>query len=347
MVERAAHVRARHRRTDDARVRWALALGGCALVSIPVGLAIWTPSAAQQPADSGALTASSKPEQQIDDLVADTTSRLLPTSRSTATPPPRPAKAPTLPHMGAWRSAAGADTISVATSAAPLIAQAQLLALVRAAFPADQVTNAMAVADCESGQQSIIGQQNNDGSTDWGIFQLNDAGTLQSALSSIGQPTSTLAAAQAAALDPLTNVTAAARIYADRGWAPWVCAYKKGIVAALWSNTPGPLAGKYSIDGTTTFDLTPDALPTPEQTTSPDAPIPSRPTGTPTTPSMTPSARQPKPTTSTRPTGGVGTPAPGASGTPKVTPRPSLSPTPTATATGASRIAEPSRPRSS
>lgn len=327
-------------------------MGACALASIPVGLAIWTPSAAQQPADPGVFEAS-KPEQQIDDLVADTTSGLLPTSRPTATPPPRPAKAPSLPHMAAWKSAAGADTISVATSAAPLIAQAELLALVRAAFPADQVTNAMAVADCESGQQSIIGQQNNDGSTDWGIFQLNDAGTLQSALASIGQPTSTLAAAQAAALDPLTNVAAAARIYADRGWAPWVCAYKKGIVAALWSNTPGPLAGKYSIDGTTTFDLTPDAPPTQQQTTSPASPTPSPPTpsppaGTPATPSITPSQpRQPKPPASTRPTAGAGTPSSSASGTPKVTPRPSLSPTPTTTARGTPRTAEASRPSSS
>lgn len=334
MADRGAHLRARHRRTASARVNWALALGTCTLVSIPVGLLMWTPSAAQEPAAGPPSSMHVITADEVVPVGPEPTGG-LPTSRPSdlASPAPRrPIKPLTLPHMAGQSTTNAAPAIAVADTATPLIAQAELLALVRAAFPADEVTNAMAVADCESGQQSIVGQMNNDGSTDWGIFQLNDAGTLQSALSAIGQPAATMASAQAAALDPQTNVSAAARIFAERGWSPWVCAYKQGIVSALWSNDHGSLYGKYAIDGTSTFDLTPTAaaaLPTPSPTVTPVPPItPSRPSATPIP------TRPPAPATTT----------PSASAKPPRSPRPTV-PSPSSTATAgrptASRSASP------
>ncbi len=125
------------------------------------------------------------------------------------------------------------------------VTRPQVKALVKQFFPADQRSNAMAVALCESGQHSVQGETNEDGSTDWGIFQLNDDGTLQSALEGIGIKAADVRTARVVAMDARTNVKAAAWIYANRGWAPWVCAYKQAIVAKLYANEQGPLYGKF------------------------------------------------------------------------------------------------------
>ncbi len=130
-------------------------------------------------------------------------------------------------------------------AAKKIVSQKQLLKLVKRHFPKDQIGNAMAVAECESGQRSIVGDTNPDGTTDWGVFQLNDAGTLQGSLRTIGVNFADTRAAQVAALDPVTNVKAAGAIYRDRGWAPWVCAYRQQIVASLYTNEPGPMYGRY------------------------------------------------------------------------------------------------------
>gem|GEM_PF-2282013 len=130
-----------------------------------------------------------------------------------------------------------------------IVSRPDVLRLVRANFPSDQVTNAMAVANCESGQQSVQGETNSDGTTDWGIFQLNDGGTLQSALSAIGVSAVNKTAAATSAMEASTNVRAAAQIWRARGWSPWVCAYKQQIVAKLYTNDPGPLDGRYSLAG--------------------------------------------------------------------------------------------------
>jgi len=127
----------------------------------------------------------------------------------------------------------------------PSTSTAEVLALVRDAFPADQVGNAMAISRCESGHANRVGQPNANGSRDFGIFQINDAGTIQAALRSIGVGYSSLDDARRKALDPALNVRMARAIWSARGWQPWVCAAKMQIVAGLYQRTPGPMAGRY------------------------------------------------------------------------------------------------------
>lgn len=122
-----------------------------------------------------------------------------------------------------------------------------LLALVTEMFPANEVGNAMAVADCESGQKSVKGATNSNGTTDWGLFQLNDGGTLQGGLRAIGVPFSSTQQAQQLAMDPRTNVRVAAYLFSQRKWAPWVCASKLQITDGLYSSQPGPMYGKYAV----------------------------------------------------------------------------------------------------
>ncbi|HEX6886776.1 MAG TPA: hypothetical protein VF143_01620 [Candidatus Nanopelagicales bacterium] len=117
--------------------------------------------------------------------------------------------------------------------------------LVVANFPAAQVGNAMAVARCESGHANRVGKPNPNGSRDFGVFQINDAGTIQAALRAIGVPFSDISDARAKALDPKLNVRMARAIWDARGWQPWVCAAKLKIVAGLYQRAPGPMAGKY------------------------------------------------------------------------------------------------------
>lgn len=131
----------------------------------------------------------------------------------------------------------------------------QIQALVRKYFPADEVGNAMAVAACESGHSDAIGARNSDGTTDWGVFQLNDGGTLQGSLRAVGVPFGSTTEAQKAALRTEVNVRAAASIYADRGWAPWVCAYKIGVVSSLYGSAPGPMYGKFDKWGKPTVPM--------------------------------------------------------------------------------------------
>jgi hypothetical protein len=215
-----------------------------------------------------------------------------------------------------------------AALAAPLIVQSDLLALVRANFPADQVGNAMAVAECESSQQSIRGPVNTDGTSDWGIFQLNDGGTLQGALAAIGIPAESTEAAQAAAMDPTTNVVAAAHIYADRGWGAWTCGFKQGIVAAIGSSTPGPLDGAYTIVGTDPTPLDPPDWSGASPARSP-APPPAAPAVSP--PSLRPPGgpKKPGPASPSNPPAAKPTPvaSPGVATPVPATP-PSLSPVP-------------------
>jgi hypothetical protein len=198
-------------------------------------------------------------------------------------------------------------------------ANVSVLALVRRYFPASQVGNTMAVVSCESSQQWWQrGAVNRNGSRDWGLFQLNDAGTLQGALRAIGVSFRTTREAQALALDARINTRAALAIYRDRGWSPWVCAYKQGIVAALWSNEPGPMNGRYDVGG--------DPIPL----------SPPRPTRTPTTP--TPAPRPPAPPPVPAP---PKRPAPVPSPTPS--PHPSA-PTPTGPSPTQSSSGPPSGP---
>lgn len=112
-------------------------------------------------------------------------------------------------------------------------------ALIVQYFPAGEVANADQVSLCESGQRSVVSAPNSNGSRDHGIFQLNDGGTLQHLLTELGQDPTNLDLA----LDPQINVRAAALLFSQRGWQPWTCAAKLGIVAGLYSSQPGPNAG--------------------------------------------------------------------------------------------------------
>ncbi len=209
--------------------------------------------------------------------------------------------------------AAGGVPVAAARQAPPvpvakeIVSQKQLLALVKKNFPADQVGNAMAVAQCESGQRSIVGSTNPDGTTDWGIFQLNDAGTLQGSLRRIGVQFADTRAAQVAALNPNTNVKAASAIYRDRGWSPWVCAYKQQIVASLYSNEKGPMYGRYSVVGGSLGTLAPSAadLAKAKQKAKDKAKAPAKPkptTPAPTGPAPTTPAPAPSPSVTASPT---------------------------------------------
>ncbi len=121
----------------------------------------------------------------------------------------------------------------------------EVLRLVRKHFPADEVGNAMAVSRCESGHRNVVGAVNSNGTRDFGVFQINDGGTLQAALRRIGQSYSSITSARKKALDPELNVRMARVIWDSRGWQPWVCAAKKKIVAGLYQRNPGPKYGKY------------------------------------------------------------------------------------------------------
>ena len=122
---------------------------------------------------------------------------------------------------------------------------AEVLELVRTHFPANQVGNAMAVSRCESGHANRVSKQNTNGSRDFGVFQINDGGTLQAALRSIGVRSSGIAEARRKALDPSINVRMARAIWDSRGWQPWTCAAKLKVVSGLYQRAPGSMAGKY------------------------------------------------------------------------------------------------------
>jgi hypothetical protein len=98
--------------------------------------------------------------------------------------------------------------------------------LIQKYFPRAEWDRANRVSQCESSQRNVIGPPNSDGSLDYGIFQLNSRGTLPGLLSSTGNSPSNLARA----LDAEWNVRAAAMLWQSRGWQPWACAAKLGIV---------------------------------------------------------------------------------------------------------------------
>jgi len=71
---------------------------------------------------------------------------------------------------------------------------------------------ALAVARCESRIRNVASAPNADGTRDWGVFQLNDGGTLQS-----------LGGTHELALVPEWNIGAAHRLWLAHGWTRWRC----------------------------------------------------------------------------------------------------------------------------
>lgn len=98
--------------------------------------------------------------------------------------------------------------------------------LIRKYFPAEQVDNARRISMCESGQRNVTSRPNTDGTRDHGIFQINDGGTFQELARRLGSDPSNIALA----LNPDWNVMAAAELFRDRGWQPWTCARKVGLL---------------------------------------------------------------------------------------------------------------------
>ena len=91
--------------------------------------------------------------------------------------------------------------------------QAHSAAIIRTAFGDNLYKKAIAIAWCESRLMPDAHHTNNNGSTDRGLFQLNDGGTAQR-LGIIAEN----------AFDAELNSEAARHLYEDRGWQPWVCA---------------------------------------------------------------------------------------------------------------------------
>lgn len=121
-------------------------------------------------------------------------------------------------------------------------------------FGARKFETAIRVANCEStlGVNSVS-PRNRNGTHDYGVFQLNNGGTLQS----LGGSTSH-------ALNPKWNIAAAARLQVRSGWNRWYCyknLRKAGIIGndqavrtyLKRNNIPapevfGPLPAKKSVD---------------------------------------------------------------------------------------------------
>lgn len=134
------------------------------------------------------------------------------------------------------RQVSGSTTTGGFAPVGSLPSDPRVVALIHATFPQAEWSRAERIAGCESGMRSVSSQPNRNGSRDHGIFQLNDAGTLQGLLVATGEDPANVALA----LDAAWNVKAAKVLWERRGWQPWTCASKLGIVDALWSSTPGP-----------------------------------------------------------------------------------------------------------
>lgn len=87
-----------------------------------------------------------------------------------------------------------------------------------AVFPDEIEVEALKIASCESSFIYNNKNKNRDGTRDWGVFQLNDGGTLQR-----------LGGNPSKAININWNVKAALELYKDRGWKPWVCAKKYNL----------------------------------------------------------------------------------------------------------------------
>jgi hypothetical protein len=77
---------------------------------------------------------------------------------------------------------------------------------------AGEVRTALRVAKCESHYKPHARHINKNGTVDYGVFQLNSGGTLQSLGLTVQE-----------ALNYESNIQGAYRLYRKRGWQPWVC----------------------------------------------------------------------------------------------------------------------------
>lgn len=269
-------------------------------------------------------------------LAAGATESTATTSRSVqlfpmGTPPPvqdQPLAAAAVPaDGGADNPRADSGQVSaVASTAVP--SQTRILKLVKRSFPADEVGNAMAVAQCESGQGNLVGSTNTDGTTDFGVFQLNDGGTLQGSLGLINYRFGTKTEAQNAALREEVNVPAAAALWRARGgWGPWVCASKLQIVDSLYSNKRGPAYGAFTAVGNPLMTLAAAKPVDPPKKPTAKPPAPAQPTKPGKSPNKPKKPGKPKESTEAPTPSSPRPPSETPSAAP-VTPNPETSPSP-------------------
>src|SRR6266545_2556078 len=91
--------------------------------------------------------------------------------------------------------------------------------LIRQIWPDGSEDKAVRVAKCESGLNPIaVGGPNSNGTLDFGVFQFNNGGTLQSYL-----PGGTYKEKVDNSLHAEANIKAALQLWRDRGWDPWSC----------------------------------------------------------------------------------------------------------------------------
>ncbi|MCP4792621.1 MAG: hypothetical protein GY882_04740, partial [Actinomycetia bacterium] len=145
-----------------------------------------------------------------------------------------------------------------------LVASTGVEAVIAALWPAEEVSNALEVVARESGGNPTISNVNTDGTTDWGLWQFNDGGTLaESYLATYGHA-GTPAEHLAAALDPVSASEMALTLWTVRWWQPWAGATAAGINAGLWSFESGPndaSGGLYAGSGAAAMAVRAAALP--------------------------------------------------------------------------------------
>lgn len=130
----------------------------------------------------------------------------------------------------------GAPSVPAFDRVEALPSDASVVSIIHAVFPQSEWSRAERVAGCESGMRSVSSKPNRNGTVDHGVFQLNDGGTLQGLLRSLGEDPANVSLA----LDPEWNVRAAHVLWQQRGWQPWTCSGKLGITDGLYSPRPGP-----------------------------------------------------------------------------------------------------------
>lgn len=101
----------------------------------------------------------------------------------------------------------------------PTPEQLHALAAIVDTFPRDQHRDAVRVAWCESRLDPAAVHRNRNGSSDVGVFQFNDGGTLQYYVGTVEE-----------ALDPVDAAGAAWDYVRERGWQPWTCGELMGAV---------------------------------------------------------------------------------------------------------------------
>jgi hypothetical protein len=211
-----------------------------------------------------------------------------PTASAVAAVAPDPA-VPTTTYP--WVVVVDPSVVTSSTIALPpgaFLTTAQAKDLIRSRFPRGEWSNALAVAECESGFQNFAVNVNTNRTRDLGLFQINDGGTLQE-----------LGGDEGKAFDPVWNVDAAYRLWRAYGWIRWTCAFRVGILDPALTSTTGSSTTTTAPPSTRSQSPTTFVWPLATTTTTPPGPAPTAaPTTAPTTAPPTTAAPTTSPPTS-------------------------------------------------